>query len=114
MYRFYINGIKNEYHFAELCRLFMDDHQFEVIPFNSPGINSSLLGENSYLFNSSGSQGREEIKRKLYGVLSDITGAEMPWGTLTGVRPLKLAFQIALSLSYGDETTDQKIGRTRA
>lgn len=114
MYRFYINGIKNEYHFAELCRLFMDDHQFEVIPFNSPGINSSLLGEDSYLFNSSGSQGREEIKRKLYEVLSDITGAEMPWGTLTGVRPLKLAFQIALSLSYGDETTDQKIGRTRA
>ena len=114
MYRFYINGITNEYHFAELCRLFMDDHQFEVIPFNSPGMNSSLLGENSYLFNSSGSQGREEIKRKLYGVLSDITGAEMPWGTLTGVRPLKLAFQIALSISYGDETTDKKIERTRA
>ncbi len=33
---------------------------------------------------------RNEIKRMVYGVLSDFTGQKLPWGTLTGIRPSKL------------------------
>ena len=31
------------------------------------------------------------IKRELYGMLSARTGKKLPWGTLTGIRPTKIA-----------------------
>lgn len=34
---------------------------------------------------------RNYIKRKLYELLSDYTGKTLPWGTLTGIRPTKIA-----------------------
>lgn len=44
------------------------------------GMNKGLLGKN-------------QLKRALYECLSDITGKKLPWGTLTGVRPTKIAFE---------------------
>lgn len=34
---------------------------------------------------------KNEIKRSLYGLLSALTGKTLPWGTLTGIRPTKIA-----------------------
>ncbi|MCQ2549536.1 MAG: coproporphyrinogen dehydrogenase HemZ [Lachnospiraceae bacterium] len=34
------------------------------------------------------------LKQGLYSLLSDITGKKLPWGTLTGIRPTKLAYQM--------------------
>lgn len=34
---------------------------------------------------------RNPIKGKLYGMLSEYTGKSLPWGSLTGVRPTKIA-----------------------
>lgn len=31
------------------------------------------------------------IKKELYGMLKKRTGKELPWGTLTGIRPTKIA-----------------------
>lgn len=31
------------------------------------------------------------LKKLLYGILKEYTGRELPWGTLTGIRPTKLA-----------------------
>ena len=36
---------------------------------------------------------RNLLKRMLYSCLSHITGRELPWGTLTGVRPTKIAYE---------------------
>ncbi|QHQ61200.1 coproporphyrinogen dehydrogenase HemZ [Anaerocolumna sedimenticola] len=36
---------------------------------------------------------RNHLKRMLYCCLSHITGRELPWGTLTGVRPTKIAYE---------------------
>ncbi|WP_320919768.1 coproporphyrinogen dehydrogenase HemZ, partial [Eisenbergiella porci] len=36
---------------------------------------------------------KNELKQLLYRVLSDHTGKELPWGTLTGIRPTKIAMQ---------------------
>ncbi len=38
-------------------------------------------------------QYRNHLKRILYGCLSQLTGKVLPWGTLTGVRPTKIAFE---------------------
>ena len=35
-------------------------------------------------------QDKSELKRAFYSMLSGITGKELPWGTLTGIRPVKL------------------------
>lgn len=40
---------------------------------------------------------RDELKRLLYSVLREATGEELMWGTLTGVRPSKLALKRILS-----------------
>lgn len=34
---------------------------------------------------------KNKIKRRLYVVLKSITGKDLPWGTLTGIRPTKIA-----------------------
>ena len=34
---------------------------------------------------------KNRIKRMLYGFLKELTGTELPWGTLTGIRPTKIA-----------------------
>ena len=34
---------------------------------------------------------KNEIKQTLYRLLSAQTGRELPWGTLTGIRPTKIA-----------------------
>ncbi len=99
MYRFYINKINNEYHYYELARVFLADDEFEVIPLDLsifPAIECGkiLLKPNSYIINSVGSDDRNKIKRELYILLSKLTGLKPGWGTLTGVRPLKLAFDI--------------------
>ena len=36
-------------------------------------------------------QYKNELKQVLYGILCDYTGRELPWGSLTGIRPVKLA-----------------------
>lgn len=36
-------------------------------------------------------EAKTTIKRELYGILSEHTGNVLPWGTLTGIRPTKIA-----------------------
>ena len=37
---------------------------------------------------------KNEFKRFLYRALSEITGKELPWGNLTGIRPTKIAMEL--------------------
>ena len=34
---------------------------------------------------------KNELKKVLYNILKEYTGNELPWGTLTGIRPTKIA-----------------------
>ena len=77
----------------ELARAFLPDDGFETIPYSGSPIRY-LPSVNSYLVNEKGTDDREEIKREFYELLSELTGIRPPWGTLTGVRPLKPALAI--------------------
>ena len=101
MYRFYINNIDDDYHFMELARVFIPDDGFETIAYSGRPV-SHLLGDNSFFVNESGSSDREEIKREFYELLSGLTGMRPPWGTLTGVRPLKPALEMCRESSVGE------------
>ena len=77
----------------ELARVFLPDDGFETIAYSGKPV-AHLLGRGSLFVNEKGSDDREEIKREFYELLSGITGMRPPWGTLTGVRPLKPALEI--------------------
>ena len=37
---------------------------------------------------------RNRLKRELYDIFKDITGKELPWGTMTGIRPVKIPMKL--------------------
>lgn len=47
---------------------------------------------------------RNPLKAGLYRLLSDYTGVELPWGTMTGVRPTKIATEL-----LGEGSTTEQI-----
>ena len=106
MYRFYINNVDNDYHYSELIRVFMSDDDFEVITITRNDFDNLPLSINSFVVNKTMSDDRDTIKKELYFLLQHITGMTSDWGTLTGVRPLKLAFEIYHSLGDYDLTKD--------
>lgn len=63
------------------------DDMVEAVMEDSDGKTISISGpfdESDYRI------GRNQVKRTVYRVLSSYTGEELPWGTLTGIRPAKL------------------------
>ena len=45
---------------------------------------------------------KDRVKQLVYGLLRDLTGRELPWGDLTGIRPVKLVSGL-LRQGYADE-----------
>ncbi|MBQ6623025.1 MAG: hypothetical protein IJH57_00255, partial [Mogibacterium sp.] len=93
MYRFYIRDDGYEYHYAELCRVFLSEGDFEIISMNRLP-DPELLSSSSYVLGADVHSDRDSIKRYLYIMLGKLTGMKPEWGTLTGVRPLKPALDI--------------------
>lgn len=50
----------------------------------------TLASAEDYVKESDRKTLRDQLKRQLYNIFSEITGKELPWGTLTGVRPVKI------------------------
>lgn len=98
MYRFYINKVTNDYHYNEIIKEFLSEDEFETIILNMDDTSNLALKSISYLIDATGDSDRDKIKRQLYRLLSELTGIYPEWGTLTGVRPLKLA------MDYFDKT----------
>lgn len=48
---------------------------------------------------------KSELKRSLYRALAEYTGRDLPWGTLTGIRPTKLAMTCLDEGMSGDDAT---------
>lgn len=103
LYKFYINNVDNDYHYSELVRVFLNDDDFELITVNFDDCSKIILRDNHYLINRSRSNDRDTIKRELYNLLVEISGQASDWGTLTGVRPLKIALGLYDKTSSIDE-----------
>lgn len=50
----------------------------------------NILSKKSSIDYSDRKETKNVLKRALYDVLSEITGKELPWGTLSGIRPTKI------------------------
>ena len=70
----------------EWLELYVEEHKVIALHGNH-GVNfASIRPDFSNRF-----EAKNEIKRSMYGLLRNLTGKELPWGTLTGIRPTKIA-----------------------
>lgn len=96
MSKIQIDGVQNSNDYAELIRMFVDaDKSVEVA--NEILLPKELLRPK---------EKKEEIKKYIYNRLHDKTGKTLPWGTLTGVKPLKLYIKL-LSGQTPTNTVDE-------
>ncbi|MCR5034907.1 MAG: coproporphyrinogen dehydrogenase HemZ [Clostridia bacterium] len=81
MYRFIFNNIDNTSQYEELIKEFLQPSDY--------GEDGDRVLE--YDFRGD----KEDVKRQIYRDLSAMTGKSPKWGILTGIRPVKLAGEIA-------------------
>ncbi len=80
MYRLTIKDEKNRYELTELAKMFVSADELDTF----------AEGADSFCIPGAEECDRNAQKRILYGYMADRTGKQLSWGTLTGVRPLKL------------------------
>lgn len=51
--------------------------------------------------------GRKTVDKFIYQLISDYTGRNLPWGTLTGIRPTKITFQWLLEGMTEEEVQER-------
>ncbi len=71
------------------------------------GNGAGTAGIPDIILDPAGDKDKEEINRELFSALSGRTGIRPEWGTLTGVRPVKLAAE--LQERYGNSETARDI-----
>ena len=86
----FVEGTKDERSDAGMPAFF--------VAFEPEEIWAGIAGRTEKKISLSAPQDRGEVKNDLkqllYGILSEETGRTLPWGTLTGIRPTRLAMQL--------------------
>ncbi|MGI6733148.1 MAG: coproporphyrinogen dehydrogenase HemZ [Anaerovoracaceae bacterium] len=105
MYRIYFNRVKQVYELTELVRMFLPPSEFCILekdPLEEPaGAEGGILIRLPDSVTS-----RDDGKRYLYDCLKDYTGRSLDWGTLTGVRPVKLVGDLLAAGNTPEQVRD--------
>ena len=94
-----LESVKNANDYEELIRMYFPGGIKQAREFVDLDISSALIRP---------VEKRDEIKKVLYQKLKEKTGVSLKWGTLTGVKPLKL-FKKLLENNENDESSVRKI-----
>lgn len=95
MYKILLKNIDKKYEYVELIKVFLTPDQFEVFTEREfVGSGSDVSSDTLIAVNEEGSDDRNEIKRQIFRLFSQLTGQRPPWGILTGVRPVKLTGEL--------------------
>lgn len=90
MYKLDFNKSPGEYELRELIRMFIPSTEFEILTGDFKG-----LEEGDKLIKIPDEiTDKEAGKRFIYDTFKQITGKDLAWGTLTGVRPVKLTGEL--------------------
>jgi oxygen-independent coproporphyrinogen-3 oxidase len=76
----------------------IEDHQITVSCEDIQSVGIPEGPEKKYV--------KAEMKRQIYKVMKTLTGVELPWGALTGIRPTKIAMGL---LEENEKITDREI-----
>ena len=99
MYRIRIKDVKNSYELTELAKMFLSADSLDIDIQTA----ENREGPADFTVPSADEMDRNAQKRALYRFLADQTGKELDWGTLTGVRPVKLFGQLSKRLDGADK-----------
>lgn len=111
MYDFLLKDVKKAHEYEELIkaflrpdefRLFSDDLENVRIP---EGVRPSEDGFDAVF---TANEDKNALKREIYRYLSRATGKTLPWGIITGIRPVKLAGETVRACG-GDRGKAEKI-----
>lgn len=91
MYRIRIKDSKNAYELTELAKMFVSSESLDIDVLSAESRECAA----DFTVPSAAEMDRNAQKRVLYTFLAEKTGKQLDWGTLTGVRPVKLFAQIA-------------------
>ena len=83
-------------------KVFYSEDEISVSRYESGAVLQEIVSEVAGL---SVKEKKSVLKRMLYRLLSEATGRELPWGTLTGIRPTKIARQM-LEEAHSKENCD--------
>lgn len=96
-----IRGTEKLNLYEELIKVFLQPFQYSLNGEDAPGQQDIIL-EYEYAGDP------DELKRRLYRDLKRCTGKAPKWGILTGIRPVKLAYELAFGAKAG--AADQSAG----
>ena len=88
MYEIKIFNFEKTYLLNELIKIFLRPDQYRLLD------EDEIPGEGCIRINEENFDDKHQINRQIYDKLSALTGHKPEWGTLTGVRPVKLCGEI--------------------
>lgn len=124
MYNIVLNNVTKRYEYEELIKIFLPEDEFEIYALEQHKQGKYITEDeltrqtenlkNKLEFTLEGDTKNDKnlLKARIYDRLSALTGQKPPWGTLTGVRPVKLAGM--LSNPYREFTEDYRVSSEKA
>lgn len=97
-----LRNVRKRYDYEELIKIFLHDDEFEIYALEQKKQGEFITPEeleaqvadldNKLEFELKGDTKADKniLKSEIFDVLSEVTGIRPPWGSLTGVRPVKL------------------------
>ena len=103
MFEISITGTDKLNAYEELIKVFLQPSEYRLItPAEAEVPADGFMQRLDYRFEGDA----DELKRQIYRDLSEATGKSPKWGILTGIRPVKLAYE----LTYGARTASAETG----
>ncbi|MBR6444665.1 MAG: coproporphyrinogen dehydrogenase HemZ [Firmicutes bacterium] len=107
MYDFLLKDVKKAHEYEELVKAFLRPDEFRLYSDDLENVRipegeRPTDDEFDHIF--SANEDKNALKREIYGELSRLTGKTLPWGIITGIRPVKLTGEIVRSF---DGETDR-------
>ncbi len=104
MFSIDFNNVPATYELSELVRMFLPPDAYRILlPGESPVSGDILVRIPDE------TESRDDGKRYLYNELNRLTGKSLPWGTLTGVRPVKLVSDLLRKGNKPDQVRETLI-----
>ena len=94
MYDFLLKDVKKAHEYEELIKAFLRPDEFRLYSDDLDNVRipeGDRPSEDGFDAVFPANEDKNALKREIYRYLSRVTGKTLPWGIITGIRPVKLA-----------------------
>ena len=124
LYNIVLRNVRKRYEYEELVKIFLHEDEYEIYALEQK-VQGVFITEkqlekeiealdNCLYFSLEGEtkEAKNRLKGEIFDCLSEITGIRPPWGSLTGVRPVKLCGM--LQNPFKELTSDYRVSPHKA